>query len=104
MSAVLKKLLSSEEYLSHERQADFRHEFYRGEFFQMAGASREHNSIVFNLAASLGAQLRNGKCEGYANDMRAHIPAAGPFTYPDVAAACGEPLFLMMNSTHCSTL
>ncbi|HEX9960724.1 MAG TPA: Uma2 family endonuclease, partial [Pyrinomonadaceae bacterium] len=46
------------------------------------------------LAREIGNQLRGKNCEGYANDMRVHIPATGLFTYPDVVIACGEPKFL----------
>jgi Uma2 family endonuclease len=94
MSAVPKTLLSAEDYLDFERKAEFRHEFYKGEIFQMSGASREHNTIVFNLAREIGNQLRGKNCEGYANDMRVHIPITGLFTYPDVVIVCGEPKFL----------
>jgi Uma2 family endonuclease len=94
MSAVPKTLPSAKDYLDFERRAEFRHEFYKGEIFQMSGASREHNTIVFNLAREIGNQLRGKNCEGYANDMRVHIPATGLFTYPDVVIVCGEPKFL----------
>jgi Uma2 family endonuclease len=79
--------MSAQDYLGFERQSEFRHEFYKGEIFQMSGASRKHNTIVCN-------QLRGKNCEGYANDMRVHIPATGLFTYPDVVIVCGEPKFL----------
>lgn len=93
MSAVPETLLSARDYLDFEREAEFRHEFYKGEIFQMSGASREHNTIVFNLAREIGNQLRGKNCEGYANDMRVHIPATGFYTYPDVVITC-EPQFL----------
>lgn len=94
MSAIPKTLLSAEDYLAFERKSEFRHEFYRGEIFQMSGASREHNIIVFNLANQIGSQLRGKNCEGYANDMRVYTPATGLYTYPDLAIVCGEPEFL----------
>lgn len=94
MRAVPKNLLSAEDYLTFERQSEFRHEFYRGEIFQMSGASREHNLIVFNLANQIGSQLRGKNCEGYANDMRVFTPITGLYTYPDVTIVCGEPEFL----------
>lgn len=93
MSAVPKTLMSAEDYLAFERQSEFRHEFYLGEIFQMSGASREHNLIVFNLASQIGSQLRGKNCEGYANDMRVFTPITGLYTYPDVVVVCGEPEF-----------
>ena len=67
----------------------------------MGGASREHNLIVGNTFASLHAQLRGRGCEVYSNDMRVHIPATGLYTYPDIAALCGEPEF---EDDQCDTL
>jgi Uma2 family endonuclease len=94
MPAIPKILLSAEDYLTFERKSEFRHEYYRGEIFQMSGASREHNVIVFNLANQIGSQLRGKNCEGYANDMRVFMPVTGLYTYPDVVVVCGEPEFL----------
>jgi Uma2 family endonuclease len=94
MSAIPKTLLSAKDYLAFERKSEFRHEYYRGEIFQISGASREHNVIVFNLANQIGSQLRGKNCEGYANDMRVFMPATGLYTYPDVVVVCGEPKFL----------
>ncbi len=61
MSVVPKTLMSAEEYLAFERESEFRHEYYRGEIFQMSGASRKHNLIVFNLANQIGSELRAGR-------------------------------------------
>lgn len=94
MSAVPKTLMSAKEYLAFECQSEFRHEYYRGEIFQMSGASREHNLIVFNLASQISPQLRGKNCEGYANDMRVFTPITGLYTYPDLTVVCGEPEFL----------
>lgn len=94
MSAVPKTVLSPEDYLAFERRSEFRHEFYKGEIFQMSGASRKHNAIVFDLAVHIGNRLRGKNCQGFASDMRVHIPLTGLYTYPDVVIAGGEPEFL----------
>ena len=86
--------MSARDYLNFERQSEFRHEFYKGEIFQVSGASREHNLLVTNLVTSANSQFRGKSCETYSNDMRVHIPATGFFTYPDVVMVCGEPKFL----------
>lgn len=86
--------LTSAEYLAFERQqTDARHEYLNGQITAMGGASREHNLIVGNALASLHTQLRGRGCEAYSNDMRVNIPATGLYTYPDIAALCGEPVF-----------
>lgn len=93
MSASPKTLLSAEDYLAFERKSEFRHEYYRGEIFQMSGASREHNLIVTNSVRSISSQLRGKPCETYSNDMRVFTPVTGLYTYPDVVVVCGEPEF-----------
>lgn len=93
MSTAEKIRLTPQEYLAKERQADFRSEFYRGEMFAMAGASREHARIKDNLARHAGNRLEGGPCEVYTSDLRVKISATGLYTYPDVVVVCGEPQF-----------
>jgi Uma2 family endonuclease len=93
MSSVPRRLLSEQEYLARERAAAYRSEFYRGETFAMAGASREHNLIAANIARSFGNQLAIGPCEVYQSDMKVRIDPTGLYTYPDVVVACGELQF-----------
>ncbi|MEJ7619014.1 MAG: Uma2 family endonuclease [Pyrinomonadaceae bacterium] len=94
MSSNPKTLLTEEEYLALERQAEFKSEFYDGEMFAMAGASRTHNRIVTNVVTLLDNQLRQRPCNVYANDLRVKIPATGLYTYPDLVVTCGEEKFV----------
>ena len=92
MSAAPIRRITPEEYLAFERQAKRKCEFYNGEIFAMAGASREHNLIVTNLPRELSQQLKGKPCEVYSSEMRTRIPN-GPYVYPDVVAVCSEPQF-----------
>ena len=65
MSRQPKNLLAEEEYLAIERQAPFKSEYYQGEVFAMAGASRAHNRLVVNLIGTLNNQSGSGPCEIY---------------------------------------
>jgi Uma2 family endonuclease len=93
MSSNPKIFLTEEEYLAIERQAEFRSEYFAGEVFAMAGASRRHNRIVTNLVAALDSQLKARPCNVYSNDMRVKVQDTGLFTYPDVVLTCGEERF-----------
>lgn len=93
MSTVPKRLLSEQEYLSIERKASYRSEFYRGEMFAMAGATREHNLITGNVFFRLREQLDKRPCEVYSTDMRVRVKPTGLYTYPDVLVACNGPQF-----------
>jgi Uma2 family endonuclease len=52
-TAEQKKLYTQEEYLSLERKAEVKSEFFKGEVFAMAGATRSHNVITGNLFSYL---------------------------------------------------
>lgn len=93
MTALKQLLYIPEQYLALERQASYKSEYVNGSIFAMAGASREHNQIAFNIAGELHSQLKNRPCLAYVNDMRVKVSATGLYTYPDVAALCGEPQF-----------
>ena len=93
MSSAARRRISPAEYLSRERSAETKSEYYAGEMFAMAGASRRHNLVVMNAGADLRSQLRTRPCEVYPSDMRVKITATGLYTYPDVVVVCGEPEF-----------
>jgi Uma2 family endonuclease len=93
MSTAVKRLLSPQEYLAIERQAEIRSEFYRGEMFAMSGASWEHTLIKDNLARAAGNQLEDGPCRVVTSDLRVKIDATGLYTYPDITIVCDEPEF-----------
>ena len=94
MAPKPKTLLTPEQYLEIERQAEVKSEYYDGEMFAMSGARQGHNLIVWNLAGELHQQLRNRPCEAYLSDMRVRVSATGLYTYPDTVIVCGEPQFL----------
>ena len=93
MSTVAKSLLSPQQYLARERQADFRSEYFRGEMFAMSGASWEHTLIKDNLAREAGNQLKAGPCRVVTSDLRVKITATELYTYPDIVVVCEEPQF-----------
>ncbi len=81
------------EYLEIERKAEYKSEYYRGEMFALAGASRRHNLLATNLSRELSQQLRSRPCEVYPSDMRVNVSSTGLYTYPDVIVVCSQPLF-----------
>ncbi len=85
-----RSFLTPEEYLEIERKAEFKSEYFDGEMFAMAGASRPHNRIVTNISRVLDTQLLERDCNVYSNDMRVKIEKLGKYTYPDVVVTCGK--------------
>lgn len=93
MSSIPKTRMTPEQYLVQERKAEYRSEFFRGETFAMAGATRSHNLICTNLVRRLAEQFDNRDCEVYQGDMRVKVSATGLYVYPDVVVACEQPKF-----------
>jgi Uma2 family endonuclease len=88
-----KSYVTPEEYLTFERAAEYKGEYFDGEILAMTGASRKHNLIAGNIYSELRRKFRGRPCEAYISDMRVRIQGANLYTYPDVVAACGEPEF-----------
>jgi Uma2 family endonuclease len=93
MSSVPKRRYTPDEYLALERRADFKSEYFKGEIFAMAGASRQHVRIATNVIARVDEQLRDTTCEIFGSDMRVRVSPTGLYTYPDASIACGELQF-----------
>src|SRR5438876_4889604 len=93
MSTVPQTYVTTAEYLAIERAAETKSEYFDGQVFAMAGASREHNLIVGNCYRVLSSQLLDRPCEAYPSDMRVKVTATGLYTYPDVTVVCVEPEF-----------
>ena len=98
MSAVPKpKKLTVEEYFAIEATAERKSEFYDGEMFQMAGASKEHNAISRNLTAEFHQRLKDGPCQVFVSDLRVRVSRTGLYTYPDLLIVCDEPEYAPEN-------
>jgi len=93
MTAVPKKKLTPAEYLAIERKAEFKSEYYAGEMFAMAGASRQHCYVKDNITGALNQQLKGGPCRAVSSDLRLKVSPTGLYTYPDVLVVCGELQF-----------
>jgi len=94
MDAIAKTYISEKEYLEKERKALTKSEYYNGEVFAMAGASRYHNRIVASIIITIGQNLKNGKCHIYPSDLRVHNKLNTLYTYPDVTIVCGKEEYL----------
>lgn len=93
MSVARATSLTPEEYLQHERKAEYKSEFLRGEVFAMAGATPQHALVVTNLVGELSSRLRKSACNVYSSDLRLRVSPTGLYTYPDVMVVCGNAEF-----------
>lgn len=87
-----KTRMTSEEYLTFERNSEIRHEYFDGEIFAMVGASKNHILISANITAELVTKFAagNSTCRVLPNDMRVKIPNDSGYAYPDIAITCGD--------------
>ena len=90
MTALREPKVSVAEYLAAEKTAAFKSEYFNGETFAMAGASRPHNRVKDNLIGELHARFKGGPCQTFSSDQRVLVDRTGLYTYPDLVIVCGE--------------
>jgi Uma2 family endonuclease len=90
---LTKRTYSPEEYLELEAQAEFRSEYRDGEIVPMAGGTTNHNEIVTNLCVALKPPLRAKGYRLFTENVRVWIDRYRVYTYPDVMAIAGEPVY-----------
>ncbi len=93
MSSQSKTYLSPEDYLALERAAAAKSEYYHGEVYAMAGASRTHTLIAANAVSQLVLQLKGRSCTAHTSDLRVRVGTGALYTYPDVVVVCGKAVF-----------
>ena len=83
-------LITVEEYLKLEQDAEIRREYVAGQVYAMAGASEAHNLIVGNIFALLRPHLRGSSCRAFVSDMKVKVKMqqADIFYYPDLLVTC----------------
>ncbi len=69
MPAISKTLISEKEYLAEERKALNKSEYYKGEIFAIAGATKTHNKIVASLIVAIGDHLKGSNCSFFPSDQ-----------------------------------
>jgi len=80
--------MTPDEYLYAEERGQIRHEFVRGQLFDMAGGTDAHNLISLNIASGLRDHLRGQSCRVFISDMKVRVATADVFYYPDVFVTC----------------
>ena len=76
------------EYFALEEQSEVRHEYFDGELFAMAGASKAHNRIANNFYRLSFDTLQSTGCQLFTSDVRLAVEENRHYTYPDVVVSC----------------
>ncbi|MGQ0642094.1 MAG: Uma2 family endonuclease [Gemmatimonadaceae bacterium] len=82
------RLLTVDEYLAFEEAALVKHEYVRGNSYEMAAVTGRHNHIAINLVRRLSTAAEAGPCQLFVSDMKL-AAADDVIYYPDVMVACG---------------
>ncbi|HUG91046.1 MAG TPA: Uma2 family endonuclease [Planctomycetaceae bacterium] len=93
MSSVPKQYVTAAQYLSIDRRAEYKSEFFQGEMFAKAGGTESHNLIIMNAVREVSLQFKGKPCKVYPSDMRVKVSQTGLYTYADVTVVCGEARF-----------
>ncbi len=80
--------ISTDEYLTLERQSPIRHEYRRGLVYAMAGGTDNHDRIAFNLLKLIDNHLGNASdCRFYSGNVKVNY-RDNFYYYPDAFVTC----------------
>lgn len=82
-AAEKKRHYTFQEYLELEAHSKTRHEYQDGEVFAMAGTTRIHNGLCFNVKGALRSRLPD-KCFIYTENVKVELARGRSYRYPDV--------------------
>src|SRR5438132_1163639 len=87
------RLITPDEYLTAERVAEEKSEYFAGRVVPMAGAAPRHNRLSHNIEMALGNRLDARGYEVFSKDMRVMAAGGLQYSYPDIVVADGHADF-----------
>ncbi|MFN0216755.1 MAG: Uma2 family endonuclease [Saprospiraceae bacterium] len=95
MTAIAERprLMTIEEYLEMEERSRTKHQFIKGQVFDMPGGTLKHNIISSNILTAINIAVRqNAQSFIVSNsDTKVWVPAIESFYYPDAVVICEVP-------------
>ena len=97
--AALNLPMTAAEFLAWEEMQTVKHEFVRGEVFEMgrpgetyamAGAGEAHVTLTGNAFIALRQHLKGTPCRCFFVDMKLRVEAAEAYFYPDLMVTCSQ--------------
>ncbi len=82
--------ISERDYLDGEKISEIKHEYIDGDVYAMAGASKNHQRLIFNVCGELYRHLKNTPCEAFSSDIKLRADKGGKYFYPDVMVVCSN--------------
>jgi len=80
--------INEQKYLDDEKVRETKYEYFEGEIFAMAGASRNHQRLTTNALVSIANHLKDTSCKAFSSDMKVRADQGKKYFYPDVVVSC----------------
>lgn len=86
--------MTAAEYLEWELRQELRYEYCNGEVFAMAGGTKNHDKIAFNLRRMLSDVVEASGCDITGSDVKLLVNElvneGMSYRYPDLVVSCDE--------------
>lgn len=82
--------MTAEEYLAWEARQEIRHEYCNGEVFAMAGGTKNHDKLAFNLRKALDDSVEAQGCDMSGSDVKVFVDQGVSYRYPDLSISCDD--------------
>lgn len=83
--------MSKEEHFQAELTSESRHDFYRGEAFELPPASASHCRVKIQFLTLLDRETEGKQWTLYGSDLRLLVQSQGFYVYPDYSMVCDKP-------------
>ena len=80
--------MTAKEYLEWESRQEIRHEYCDGEVFSMAGGTKNHDELAFNMRRLLIDKVESDDCRMSGSDVKVMVREGQFFRYPDLSVSC----------------
>ncbi len=78
------------EYLEWESHQELRYEYSGGEVFAMAGGTKHHDRIAFNLRRAIIDRADEQQCNTSGSDVKVMVQQGRFYRYPDLSVSCDD--------------
>lgn len=90
VAAFESQKMTVEEYLAWESQQELRYEYCDGQVIAMAGGTKTHDKLAFNLRRALSDRVEAQGCDMTGSDVKVLVRKGVSYRYPDLAVSCDE--------------
>ncbi len=84
------RYMTADNYLKWESQQEIRHEYCNGEVSAMAGGTKNHDELAFNVRRLLIDKVESDGCRMSGSDVKVMVKEGLSFRYPDLSVSCDE--------------